>query len=199
MTKILVFAGSTREKSFNKRLALAAANQAKALGAAVTLVDLRDYPMPLYDGDLEEKEGLPEATVRLKAIMKDHDGWLIACPEYNSSITAVLKNTIDWCSRPAEGETMLAAFTGKVVGLLGASPGALGGMRALRPCALDSRQHRHDRDTQGRRRRPGPRGARRGRLDLGPRPRGASNECGHSTRGDHQQADGCGRIVRPCH
>jgi len=131
MSKILVFAGSTRKESLNKRLARAAADRARTLGATVTLIDLGDYSMPIYDGDLEDSEGLPDTVVRLKTIMKEHDGWLIACPEYNSSITAVLKNTIDWCSRPAEGEAMLAAFSGKVVGLLAASPGALGGMRGL--------------------------------------------------------------------
>jgi NAD(P)H-dependent FMN reductase len=87
--------------------------------------------MPLYDGDLEAEQGLPEKAVELKALFGAHDGLLLACPEYNSSITPLLKNTIDWVSRPAEGEAPLAAFDGKAAALLTASPGALGGLRGL--------------------------------------------------------------------
>ncbi len=129
--KILAFAGSTRENSFNKKLVRIAADGAKAQGAEVTLIDLRDYPMPVYDGDLEAREGLPENAVKVRALFSAHGGLLIAAPEYNSSITAVLKNTIDWVSRPAEGEPSLIYFTGKVAGLVAASPGALGGLRGL--------------------------------------------------------------------
>ena len=131
MPKILAFAGSTRSDSFNKRLAALAADRARAAGADVTLVDLRDFPMPLYDGDLEAGQGVPEKANELRALMASHDGLLLACPEYNGSITAVLKNAIDWVSRPVEGEPPMAAFRGKVVGLLAASPGAIGGMRGL--------------------------------------------------------------------
>lgn len=87
--------------------------------------------MPLYDGDLEEKEGLPANAKKLKALMKSHQGLLLSCPEYNSSITGVLKNAIDWASRQEEGETPLVCFRGKTAALLSASPGALGGLRGL--------------------------------------------------------------------
>jgi NAD(P)H-dependent FMN reductase len=129
--KILAFAGSTRKESFNKKLVRIAARSAEAAGASVTLLDLRDYPMPLYDGDLEAAEGLPEHARRLKQTMIEHDGFLISSPEYNSSITGVLKNSIDWVSRPAAGEPSLVAFKGKVAMLMSASPGALGGLRGL--------------------------------------------------------------------
>lgn len=131
MAKILAFAGSARRDSWNKKLAAYAANQARASGGDVTLVDLRDYEMPLYDGDLEDAQGPPEAATRLYELMKSHQGLLIACPEYNSSITPLLKNTIDWLSRPREGDPRMAAFDGKVAALLAASPGALGGLRGL--------------------------------------------------------------------
>ncbi|MDP8965905.1 MAG: NAD(P)H-dependent oxidoreductase [Cyanobacteriota bacterium] len=129
--KILAFAGSTREASYNKKLVKIAAEGAKAAGAEVTYVDLRDLPMPIYDEDLEAKEGLPENVRKFKELLKEHQGLLIASPEYNSSITAVLKNAIDWASRPEAGEPMLAAFTGKVAAIMSASPGGLGGLRGL--------------------------------------------------------------------
>lgn len=131
MPRILVFAGSARSASFNKMLAAAAAETARGLGADVTLIDLKDYPMPIYDGDLEQEQGVPENAIKLRELMMQHDGLLLACPEYNGSITPLLKNTIDWTSRPSEGLPMVAAYTGKVAGLVSASPGALGGMRAL--------------------------------------------------------------------
>jgi NAD(P)H-dependent FMN reductase len=128
--KILAFAGSARRESVNRRLVKAAS---KLTDVEITVVDLADYSMPLYDGDLEEANGMPEAVQKFKALMNEHQGLLLACPEYNGSITPLLKNTIDWCSRPAtEDEPPLAAFRGKVAGLLGASPGALGGLRGLR-------------------------------------------------------------------
>ena len=129
--KILAFAGSTREGSFNKKLIRIAAAGATAAGAEVTLLDLRDLPLPLYDGDLEAREGIPENARKLKELMVAHHGFLISAPEYNSSITGVLKNAIDWASRPASGEPSLVAFTGKAAALMSASPGALGGLRGL--------------------------------------------------------------------
>ena len=129
--KILAFAGSTRKESFNKKLIKIAAEAARAAGAEVTLIDLKDFSMPLYDGDLEAEQGIPENGKKLKALMMAHDGFLISAPEYNSSISGVLKNTIDWASRPAPGETPLVCFAGKVVALMSASPGALGGLRGL--------------------------------------------------------------------
>ncbi len=131
MTKILAFAGSARRESFNKKLAAVCAAAAEKAGAEVTLADMRDYEMPLYDGDLEEADGIPDGAKRFKELMLAHDGLLIACPEYNSSITPLLKNTIDWVSRPGFNEPMLAAFQGKTAALASASPGALGGMRGL--------------------------------------------------------------------
>lgn len=129
--KILAFAGSTRKESFNKKLVKIAADAARAAGAQVTYLDLRDIPMPLYDGDLESEQGLPENAKKFKSMLLAHDGLLISAPEYNSSITGVLKNTIDWASRPVPGETPVDCFAGKVAALMSASPGALGGLRGL--------------------------------------------------------------------
>ena len=128
---LLVLAGSLREQSYNKRLARLAADAAGAWGAGVDYIDLRDYPLPIFDEDLEAAEGAPATATALKAKFAAADGLVIAAPEYNGSITGVLKNTIDWLSRPAADEPSLVAFRGKVVGLLAASPGALGGLRGL--------------------------------------------------------------------
>jgi len=130
--KILAFAGSTRTDSFNKKLVRIAAEGARAAGAEVTLIDLRDYPMPLFDGDLEASGGLPENAKKIKHLMISHHGFLISSPEYNSSISGVLKNTIDWASREeTDDEPPLVAYRGKTVALVSASPGALGGLRGL--------------------------------------------------------------------
>ena len=130
--KILAFAGSTRTESFNKKLVKIAAKGARDAGAEVTLIDLRDYPLPLYDGDLEERDGLPDKAKKLKQIFLAHGGLLLSCPEYNSGITAVLKNTIDWVSRSeSDDEPDLACYIGKVAALMSASPGFLGGLRGL--------------------------------------------------------------------
>jgi chromate reductase, NAD(P)H dehydrogenase (quinone) len=131
--RVLCFAGSLRRGSVNKKLVKIAMQGAQEGGAQVTYMDLSDYPLPLYDGDLEEAQGLPENARKLKALLKQHDAFILACPEYNSSITAVLKNVIDWASRPEPGEEMLACFRGKVAALMSASPGALGGLRGLVP------------------------------------------------------------------
>ena len=130
--KILAFAGSARQESFNKKLIKIAVDGARKAGAEVTLIDLRDYPMPLYDQDLEAKEGLPENAKKIKQLMIDHQGFMISAPEYNSSITPLLKNTLDWASRKASpDETALIAYKGKAAVLMSASPGALGGLRSL--------------------------------------------------------------------
>jgi NAD(P)H-dependent FMN reductase len=129
--RILAFAGSTRRESFNKKLVRIAVEAARAAGVEVTLIDLKDFPLPLFDQDLEAEHGMPENGAKLKKLFIDHEGLLIAAPEYNSSITGVLKNTIDWVSRSAPGEPPLVAFTGKVATLMSASPGALGGLRGL--------------------------------------------------------------------
>lgn len=127
--KILAFAGSTRAGSFNKTLLRPAVRAAEAAGASVTTIDLADYRMPLYDGDLEAESGLPENAEKLQALFMAHNGLLIAAPEYNSSITPVLKNTIDWVSRRDCGAD-LRCYTGKTAGLL-AIGGGFGGLRGL--------------------------------------------------------------------
>ena len=129
--RILAFAGSTRKESFNKKLVKIAADAARNAGAQVTFLDLRDVPMPLYDEDLETGQGIPENGKKFKAILLAHDGFLISAPEYNGSISGVLKNAVDWASRPVQGEPPLACFAGKVATLMSASPGALGGLRGL--------------------------------------------------------------------
>ncbi len=131
MPRILAFAGCTRRESFNKKVVAIAALGAREAGAEVTLIDLKDFPLPLFDQDLETEQGMPENGKKLKKLFIDHDGLLIASPGYNSSFPAVLKNAIDWVSRPAPGEPSLAAFRGKVATLMSASPGALGGLRGL--------------------------------------------------------------------
>jgi chromate reductase len=129
--RILAFAGSARKDSFNHKLVQVAAEAARSAGADATVLNLKDYPLPLFDQDVEQEQGTPENAKKLKQLFLDHDGLLISSPEYNSSITPLLKNTIDWVSRPAEGEPMLAAYQGKVAALMAASPGGLGGLRGL--------------------------------------------------------------------
>lgn len=129
--RILAFAGALRTQSWNKKLIRIGVRAAEEAGAEVTLVDLRDFAMPLYDGDIEAKEGLPAKARELKALMVASQGFLLSCPEYNSSIPAVLKNTIDWISRPQPNEPRSYAYAGKVAALLAASPGNLGGIRGL--------------------------------------------------------------------
>ena len=128
---ILAFSGSTRNGSYNERLLGLAAIAAEQSGVKVQVIRLRDYPMPFYDADLEAEQGLPEKAREFKRLLLSHQGFLISSPEYNSSLTAVLKNAIDWASRREEGEEPLACFQSKVVGLMSASPGALGGLRGL--------------------------------------------------------------------
>jgi NAD(P)H-dependent FMN reductase len=131
---LLVFAGSTRADSWNRKLATAAAHLARAEGAKVTQIELADFEVPIYNADLEAR-GTPRDVVRLKEIFHAHPAWLICSPEYNGSYTALLKNTIDWVSSPIKGDPEWASgtkpFAGKVVGLLAASPGAMGGLRSL--------------------------------------------------------------------
>ncbi len=130
--KILAFAGSLRKDSFNKKLVKIAIKGAQDAGADVTYIDLKDYPLPVYDQEIEDSQGLPENALKIKKLMLEHDGFLISCPEYNSSMTAAFKNLIDWASRPANAdEVYLCCFIDKVVALLSASPGQLGGLRGL--------------------------------------------------------------------
>jgi len=129
--KILAISGSIRTGSYNTRLIRIAAELAASAGASVTLIDLREYPMPLYSGDLQAESGLPETTRALKKIFLEYHGLLISSPEYNSSVSPLLKNTLDWISRSDGADKELAVFENKVAGLLSASPGALGGLRGL--------------------------------------------------------------------
>jgi chromate reductase, NAD(P)H dehydrogenase (quinone) len=134
MTKLLIFAGSTRQQSFNRQLAHATSALARSAGAEVTHLELSTLNVPLYNADLEA-QGTPPEVLRLKEIMHAHPAWIICSPEYNGSYTALLKNTIDWASSPIKSHPVWAnstkPFAGKTVGLLSASPGALGGLRSL--------------------------------------------------------------------
>jgi chromate reductase, NAD(P)H dehydrogenase (quinone) len=130
--KVLAFAGSTRADSYNKKLLREAAEIGRKMGAQVTVIDLKDYPMPLYDADDEISKGMPESAKRLRAQMIESDAILIASPEYNSSIPAVLKNTLDWASRSEKGGSARGdIFKGKKTAIISASPGKGGGKRAL--------------------------------------------------------------------
>jgi NAD(P)H-dependent FMN reductase len=133
VAKILAFAGSTRTDSYNKKLVKVAMGGAEAAGAQVTFLDLRDLNLPLYDGDLEASDGLPSGARKFKDLLLANDGIMISSPEYNSSISGVLKNAIDWGSRPVSGQWPLAEFKGKIAVLMSASPGPSGGLRGLVP------------------------------------------------------------------
>ena len=143
-TRLLVFAGSTRMASFNRKLAHVAAQMARASGAEVAHIELADFDIPMYDADLEAR-GTPADVMKLKQLMFDHPAWIICSPEYNGSYTALLKNAIDWVSSPVKSDPAwqegFKSFTGKVVGMLSASPGALGGLRSqshLAPMLLNA-------------------------------------------------------------
>lgn len=127
MTRILCFAGSARRASLNKKLARVAADAARSAGGDVTLIDLADYALPLYHGDVEIESGIPSQARDLAALVRSHAGLLIVSPENNVSVSALMKNTIDWISRIKDAP----AFPGRVAALLSASPGAFGGLRGL--------------------------------------------------------------------
>ena len=130
--RILVFAGSIRSGSFNARLAAIAAKELALAGAEVTHISLHDYAMPIYDGDLQAKSGVPKNAVNLKRMMSVHRGVLIVTPEYNSSLPALVKNTIDWISRVHDPqETRGQVFRDRAFAIAAASGGRLGGARAL--------------------------------------------------------------------
>lgn len=132
MTKILAFAGSSRKGSVNKKLVTIAALAAEKQGAEVTIIDLIDYPMPLFNQDLESEQGMPERAHDFKQLLINHDGFLIASPEYNSAFSPLLKNVIDWASRAeSKDEPPLQAYRGKFASIMAASPGGLGGLRGL--------------------------------------------------------------------
>ena len=131
--KILIFAGSTRQESYNRKLAKAAAAIAEQQGAQATLLELSDFDIPLYNADLEAR-GTPADVIRLKQAMHSHAAWIVCSPEYNGSYPALLKNVIDWASSPVKGDALwsdgVLPFRNKVVGMASASPGAMGGLRA---------------------------------------------------------------------
>ena len=130
--KILAFAGSTRQGSFNRKLLKAAVESLRQAGAEVTHVELSDYDMPILNQDEEAAHGLPPAAKVLQDLLFEHDALILACPEYNSSITPLLKNTLDWISRPNGERPSTAGFRGKPAAIVSASGGALGGLRGLR-------------------------------------------------------------------
>lgn len=132
MPRILVFSGSSRRESLNRKLAKVAAQALTDLGGDVTLIELADYPLPIYNGDLEAAEGIPPAARKLKALFKENHALVIASPENNSSMSSLLKNTLDWISRADGDESGLVPYRDKIALLLAASPGALGGMRGLK-------------------------------------------------------------------
>lgn len=129
--KILAFAGSLREHALSKRVVKIAIKGAEKAGAEVTYVDLRDYPMPIYSLDDHEKSGFDQHALRLQGLFTQHEGFLIATPEYNGSLSAALKNAIDWASRPSDMYPRSAVFAGKFAAMMASSPGSLGGVRSL--------------------------------------------------------------------
>jgi len=126
MVKILMFAGSTRKDSVNKKLISNAERYATKQGAEVTVIDLAEYKLPLYDGDFEDAYGVPENAKKIHRLIQDHDAIVIASPEHNGLPSAVLKNTIDWVSR-----VDVKVYQGKTAAIVSTSPGGLGGMRGL--------------------------------------------------------------------
>jgi chromate reductase, NAD(P)H dehydrogenase (quinone) len=130
--KILVIPGSLRARSYNVRLAALATKELTLADADVTRISLLDYPLPIYDADLAEKSGPPQNALKLKRLMEAHAGVFIASPEYNASLTPLIKNTIDWISVVRErGEPQLAVYQNRVFALGGASPGRSGAMQSL--------------------------------------------------------------------
>lgn len=129
--KILAFAGSLREHSFSKRVVKTTMKGAIDAGADVTFVDLRDYPLPIYNEDDHKKEGFGENARLLQKLFGESDGFLICSPEYNGSLPAALKNAIDWVSRKSDDYEMIGVFKGKCAAITTESPGAFGGIRCL--------------------------------------------------------------------
>ena len=136
--KLLFLSGSARENALNKKLARAACSiAAEHKDVQAQFIDLKDYPMPIYDGDVEDQNGLPDNAITLKKEFINCDGFFIASPEYNSSFSALLKNTIDWMSRQNEkNEPGLIAFKDKIAAISAVSPGGLGGLRGLVPLRM---------------------------------------------------------------
>jgi chromate reductase len=131
MTSILVFAGSARRGAFSKQLAAAATTALADWSAKPTLIDLADYDTPIYNGDLEEALGIPDAVLEFRRLVATHHGLAIATPEYNGFVTPLLLNMFCWASRPSPGDDFGTVFQGKPVALMASSPGRLGGVRAI--------------------------------------------------------------------
>jgi chromate reductase len=131
MVKILAFSGSGRKNSVNKKVVAVAAQGAREAGAEVTIVNLEDFDMPIFNEDIEAEQGMPVDAQAFKELLMSHDGFLISSPEYNSSYSSLFKNVIDWASRKIGDEEPMAAYRGKVAGIMAASPGGLGGLRVL--------------------------------------------------------------------
>ena len=129
--RIFAISGRLRKHSCNKMLLEIAAMGAREAGAEVTMLELNDLPLPLYNQDIEDSMGEPSEVVELKKMFMAHQGLLIASPEYNGSLTAALKNLIDWASRADQQHPPLACFSGKVAGIMSVSPGKMGGSRGL--------------------------------------------------------------------
>jgi chromate reductase len=130
--KILVIPGSLRTGSLNAKLAAAAAYQFAQAGVDVTRISLADFPLPIYDGDLQTKSGVPKNAINLKRMIGAHHGVLMVTPEYNSSVPPLVKNTIDWVTRVQDtNETRGQVFRGRAFAIAAASEGRLGGTRAL--------------------------------------------------------------------
>jgi chromate reductase, NAD(P)H dehydrogenase (quinone) len=130
--KILVFSGSIRTASYNGRLAALAAKELSLLNVDVTFISLLDYPLSIYHADLEDEQGTPHNALQLKRLFGSHQGIFIVSPEYNASITPLLKNTLDWVSRVREApEPPLSAYHHRVFALGAASNGTYGGYRSL--------------------------------------------------------------------
>ena len=130
--RILAFSGSVRRESFNSRLLKAPVAAARAAGAEVTVIELADYPLPLFDQDAESRDGLPANARRLKELFKSHQALLLACPEYNGSVTPLLKNALDWVSRRDGAESGTVPYQNKLAALVSASDGRWGGSRGIR-------------------------------------------------------------------
>ncbi|HNC23092.1 MAG TPA: NAD(P)H-dependent oxidoreductase [Opitutaceae bacterium] len=124
--RILAFSGSARRESLNRKLLAVAVQAVRGAGGEVTLLDLNDLPLPLYHGDLEDASGMPANATKLVELVLQHQGLLVASPEYNSMMTPLLKNTIDWCTRADDNP-----FIGKTAAVISASPGIFGGVRSM--------------------------------------------------------------------
>lgn len=128
---VLAFSGSVRDGSLNSTLLGLLIAEAERQGVVVTRINLRDHTLPIYDGDIEVRGEVPETVAVLRRLVRDHAGLLIACPEHNGSVTALLKNTLDWCSRPVDGSPPLEPFHRKTVLIVGTSVSPFGGLRAI--------------------------------------------------------------------